>query len=56
MGLPEDIEWISEVLKQSNVLEVLDHSDILPLQGTKKYYRSYFEVTKKINNTPENEE
>lgn len=56
MGTVQDIEWFSQQIEKDESIEVLDHSEIMHLQGTNKYYRKYFQVQEKEKNTSEVEE
>lgn len=52
MGEEEDIKWFQEALKKSNVIELIDFSDVFPCANTRKYYRAYGQVKrKKVNKT-----
>lgn len=47
MGNMEDIKWFQETLAKSQMIDLIDFSDIFPCANTRKYYRAYGKVEKK---------
>ena len=45
-GTTNDIKWFKKLLKRDNRIEVLQESELFANKGTKKYFRTYLEVTK----------
>ena len=46
MGTTRDIKWFRKILLRDKRIEVLGMSEILPINGTRKYRRMYAEVVK----------
>ena len=46
MGTKNDIKWFEKILQRHPKIEVMEISDLYPIKGTKRFHRTYVEVTK----------
>ena len=44
MGRTNDIKWYRKMMDRDKRLNVIEHSEILPLATSKRFFRAYSEV------------
>ena len=46
MGTKNDIVWFQKIISRIKKIRIISSSDYLPIVGSKKNYRMYFEIEK----------